>query len=358
MIKEGGRMRKGVLLVGLVSLVLLVQLVFVGNSFTQANQGGKGEKEAEQALQDFKEVMEGGKETKSFEESEKVYEEGARARNRLLKLGKLATPVLVRTIKAKKLNEHFRHYCISLLISIQDEKTIEPLIELYRDESETPGIRYGALYALGKIGRPRVLRVLLEALSNSESKIRRGVVHGIWALAGRKIVDLPVDEIVEIAKNDPNISIRATATAALKLGGEQAVLPLLELMNDEYDNIRLQACKALGLIEDRRAVEPLLARLNDKNAYERMAVILALGDIGDRRAVDTLIKILKERGPSNEPALNSGYAAKALAEIGDERAIEPLKRAIEDMEMWEQEVKKQTGESMYPDKWFTKMGSD
>lgn len=334
-------------------LFLLIMLFCLIAPSIHLTAEDKGEKEAEQALEDFQKVMEEGKETKSFEEAEKKYEEGTKARSRLLKLGKLATPVLVRAIKTKRFSEQFRGTCIDMLMLIQDKKSVKPLIEVYRDESELFGIRKEAIFSLGKIGGPEVLPVLLEGLEHKEAILRKGAISGIWGLVGREVVAFPVDAIVDRAKNDKNISIRAYATASLRMGGKQAVSSLLELMNDENERVRLQACQSLGLIGDRRAIEPLLARLNDREAYERMVTIEALGNIGDRRAVEPLIKILNERGPSNEPRTSAGYAAKALAEIGDERAIEPLKRAIEDMKMWEQEVKEQTGESMYPDKWFT-----
>jgi HEAT repeat protein len=335
-----------------VLLVVLVLLVFVGSSFAQVDEGEKGEEEAEQALQDFKEVME-DKETKSYEETAKKYEEGAKARNRLLGLGKLATPVLVRAIRTKKFSEQFRGTCIDILYKIGDENAIEPLIEVYRDETEISGIRKEAIYAVGKIGGPEVLPVLLEALENRESRIRKGAISGIWGLVGRGVVEFPVDAIVGIAKNDTSVSIRAYATASLRLGGEQAVLSLLELINDENERVRLQACQSLGLIGDNRAVGPLLAKLNaklnDKEYYEKHTAIIALGKIGDKRAVEPLIKILNERGPYGEPTTSASYAAKALAEIGDERAIEPLKRTIEDDIKWKQEI----GISPTPDKWFT-----
>lgn len=313
-------MRKAVLLVVLVGVV---SLVFVSNGFGQVDEGEKGEKEAEQALQDFKEVIE-GKETKPSEEAEKVLRDYGRARSRLLGLGKLATSVLVRAIKTKSFSEQFRGTCIDLLYKIGGERAIEALIEVARDESEIPRLRDEALYGLGKCGGSEVLPTLLKALNHKKTFMRRSAVDGIWALAGRKVVKLPVDELVNISKNDDNIRVRVGATAALRLGGKQAVPPLLESMNDENKYIRIQSCKSLGMIGDKRAVQPLIAKIDNSKKTERMAAIIALGDIGDRRAVEPLIEIL-----SVEDA-HSLVAAGSLAKIGDKRAIEPLKIAMEE----------------------------
>jgi len=310
-----------------VSLVLLVQLVFVGDSFAQAKEGGKGEKEAEQALQDFKKVIE-GKETKPSEEAEEVLRNYDRARGRLLGLGKLATPVLVRAIKTKRFAEQFRGTCIDLLSKIGGRRAIEALIEVSKDETEIPRLREEALWMLGRCGGPEVLDVFLEALKDTGLSVRRGGVLGIQWLAARKVAKFPVDAVVELAKNDEEIWVRGTAVVSLGLGGEKAVPALLELMNDEDRDIRLQACASLGRIGDTRAVEPLIAKLNaklnDREYYERHAAVIALGDIGDERAVEPLIKIL------NVEDADSRDAAEALAKIGDKRAIEALKIAIEE----------------------------
>jgi HEAT repeat protein len=318
-IPKGGIMRKAFLFV---VLVVLVSMVFVSDGFAQADEEEKGEKEAEQALQDFRKVIE-SKETKPPEKAEEVLRDYGRARSRLLGLGKLATPVLVRAIKTKSFSEQFRGTCIDLLKLIQDERSVKPLIEVYEDESEISRIRKEALSALGKVGGSEVLPVLLEALESKKTIVRKGGISGIWGLAGRKVGEFPVDAIVDIAKNDPEISIRAFATASLRRGGKEAVSPLLELMNDENKYVRIQSCKSLGMIGDKRAVQPLIAKLDNSKETERMAAIIALGDIGDKRAVEPLIKIL------NIEDADSRTAAKALAKIGDKRAIEPLKIAME-----------------------------
>ena len=306
-------------------LFLLIMLFCLITPSIHLTAEDKGEKEAEQALEDFQKLMEEGKETKSFEETEKKYEEGTKARSRLFKLGKSATPVLVRAIKTKEFSEDFRGACIDILYKIGDERAIEPLIELSRDETEIPRLRDEALYGLGAIGGPEVLDIFLEALKHSHSSIRRGGLDGIWGLVGRKVVEFPVDAVVDLAENDDDIWVRGEAVASLGLGGEKAVQPLLGLMNDEDRDIRLEAYSVLGIIGDERAVDPLIAILDDEHTYERSTAIIALGDIGDRRAVEALIKILQKATEES----GWRYAAEALAKIGDMKAIEPLKIAIE-----------------------------
>ena len=128
----------------IVLLALFVLLAFLAKNFAQENRNDKNmtEKEAEQALQDFREIMENDTETKYIEEFEKTYEEVAKARNRLLKLGKLATPVLIRAIKTKRFNEYFRGTCIDLLYKIGDKRAIEALEERLKKEKDKLVLRH------------------------------------------------------------------------------------------------------------------------------------------------------------------------------------------------------------------------
>lgn len=335
----------------IVLMALTISLAFLSPNLAQKNQSSESlqQKEAEQVLQGFKEVLESETEGIPPTESKEISEQAATARNRILKLGKIATPVLIKAIMMKNLSIDFRGMCIDMLICIQDERSIKPLSEIAGDKSETPGIRKEALLALGKIAGPDELHILIEALECKESIVKKGAISGIWGLAGRGIIEFPMDRVLSIAKSDSNSNLRAYAIASLRLGGEKVVPSLIELMNDQNERVRFQACQSLGLIGDNRAVEPLIAKIDDKGSYERMIVIEALGIMGDKTAVKPLINVLNERGPFDEPTTAALYAAKALAEIGDKTAVESLKRAIEDEIEW----KHKSNLSPIADKWLT-----
>ncbi len=50
-----------------------------------------------------------------------------------------------------------------------------------------------------------------------------------------------------------------------KLGDKRAVLPLIEALKDEDEDVRKEAAEALGELEDKRAVVPLIEALKDED---------------------------------------------------------------------------------------------
>lgn len=76
---------------------------------------------------------------------------------------------------------------------------------------------------------------------------------------------------------------------------EDAVDPLIILLNDEDDEVSKNAVEALGRIGDRRAVKPLIAALNGNRPIVRLYAILALGWIRDKQAEKLLRDLFVEK---------------------------------------------------------------
>lgn len=121
---------------------------------------------------------------------------------------------------------------------------------------------------------------------------------------------------------DPGVRHRA-AYALGQLQDEQAVMPLLDHLNDPDVNVRMGVIFALETIGDRRAVAPLIALLQDNVLIIRIRVIEALQTLGDSRAVEPIIECLVD--PDSDVRQ---HAAEALGELGDPRAVEPLIAAL------------------------------
>jgi HEAT repeat protein len=130
--------------------------------------------------------------------------------------------------------------------------------------------------------------------------------------------------------------IRYTAAAALGIvGGQPAVNPLINALNDNNIAVRHAAARALGEIRDIRAINPLIAALKDNTLIDhpfinelidtQEAPIWALKKIGEP-TIQPLISALKDN--------DNVYigAVKVLAEIGDKRAVEPLIAILENDE--------------------------
>ena len=90
---------------------------------------------------------------------------------------------------------------------------------------------------------------------------------------------------------------------------------------------RRQAAAALEILRDGRAVGPLLERLEDEVEEVRVNVVRALGALRDPRAIPALAEALRRDVPEVRVS-----AAQALWRIGDVAAIPALVAALEDPE--------------------------
>ena len=114
--------------------------------------------------------------------------------------------------------------------------------------------------------------------------------------------------------------VRSYAAQALEsMGSTQAVLPLIDALQDADSTVRRFAISSLGALRDARAVEPLIPFLNDVESDMRCAAAVALGDLRAAYSVEPLIAAL------NDPDRSVCSATIiALGKIGSRRAIEPL----------------------------------
>ena len=114
--------------------------------------------------------------------------------------------------------------------------------------------------------------------------------------------------------------MRSYAAQALEsMGDAQAVLPLINALQDADSTVRRFAISSLGALRDVRAVESLTPFLNDVEPDMRCAAAVALGDLRAVHSVEPLIAAL------NDPDRSVCSATIiALGKIGSRRAIEPL----------------------------------
>ena len=104
-----------------------------------------------------------------------------------------------------------------------------------------------------------------------------------------------------IPDTDHIMRIRVNITKVLaNTKDSQAVYPLLYCLNskDEHYKVKLSCAEALGKIGDRYAVLPLMNIVEDESessVYVKESAVSALGMIGDEKAVDSLVSILESK---------------------------------------------------------------
>jgi HEAT repeat protein len=167
------------------------------------------------------------------------------------------------------------------------EPAVLPLIQVLV-EGNPPG-QYSAARALGKIGDPRAVAPLMEALRHDSGRTYD--------------------------------CIEWYAAEALARIGEPALGPLLDALTDENAHVRRWSAAALGEMGEPLAVEPLLAALADPEREVQFRVLIALGQIGDWRAIGPLVKLMEDEAKEESVRM---HAVSALGRCVKGEVFEPL----------------------------------
>ena len=89
-----------------------------------------------------------------------------------------------------------------------------------------------------------------------------------------------------------------TAIPSIRLFGEEAVEPLIQLLSSKDPDARFGAARVLGDIGDRRAVPELVKILGDAEASVRYWAVDALGKLHASEAVQAIRKLVNDKYPS------------------------------------------------------------
>jgi HEAT repeat protein len=127
------------------------------------------------------------------------------------------------------------------------------------------------------------------------------------------------------ALEDPNHYVRREAAKSLgRLGDERAIPALINALKDDDRSGREGAAEGLADMKE-KALGPLIKSLKDPDWHVRMGVLISLRIIGDKRVISDIIEALKD-----ENRFVRREAVKSLGRIGDERMVVPLTEALKD----------------------------
>jgi HEAT repeat protein len=133
----------------------------------------------------------------------------------------------------------------------------------------------------------RIIRLLYD-LEDKSSSLRDDVAFLLRTL-GRKEITI----LINVLKHEDPIIRKNAAYILGNLRDPKTVEPLIEALNDENADVRGEVVRTLGAIRDERATEPLIKMLNDECRDIRGWSASALTKIGFS-AVDPLILALDE----------------------------------------------------------------
>ena len=161
---------------------------------------------------------------------------------------------------------------------------------------------------------------LLDVLTSGDDESREAAVQAL-----SRLDDASVKPLAELLIGSQDAESRWWAARALvEVGGEAAVGPLVQALDDAEPDVRACAALALGHIGAGSAAPALAAKLADDSAFVAGIAADALSMIGPP-AVEALVASLQA------PQANARLlAVRALGRIGDEQAVEPLCRLLDD----------------------------
>ena len=231
-----------------------------------------------------------------------------------------------------------RMHAAKLLGSIQSETAVPDLVRLLADPNSY--VKDTAIDALNRIGEPAVAP-LLEVLDTGARNlipdedagnlaaeyqyIASAYIDGLWMKKYRIGTLSAAIQALGLLKSEDGVASLIDALANEELQDEAlaalvemrgvAVLPMIDALKNETDEIRVKVADALGQIGDRRAIVPLIEAL-DSDPYKEVKALAAVG-LGNMRARGennrAVIALTNALSYDDTTATN---AAEALGKIG------------------------------------------
>jgi len=245
----------------------------------------------------------------------------------LAALGQRSAVAPLRRLAAEAEDAELRAHAAVALGAVRDGSAYPTLVALLSDE--VPAVRYFALDALRKLGRPEgAAPVSALSLGISERLARRSgaaLVEDALATAGALSLQvLALQALTELDASAGLEAFRAAAHPRRDLPRDSAAA--LRIAEGFY-RVRRAALYGLGYTGAEAAVDLLLgeAGVQDPDPRLRALAVRALGVLGFERGLPAVV------GALEDPAAEVRWtAASVLGRTGAPGAVEPLLRRLED----------------------------
>ncbi|MEW6103853.1 MAG: HEAT repeat domain-containing protein [bacterium] len=268
-------------------------------------------------------------------------------------VGKIEDEILRINIDALSANNKME--IVSILSKIKDERAIDSLIKLLKDQSWR--IKRLAANCLVEIGGSKVLSCLIELFKEKDWALRVICGEVLARLGQEKVIEFLIkaqsDETLAVSEeayislakiSSPlscdvfikalrhnNIKIRRIAATGLgKIGDNSAIKPLIRVLDDRDDIVRLQASYSLANIGKKYGIT---LSIEGKGLYIKEGIIRAIGIKKEEQHINFLIFSLND----NDFKIRR-EAIKSLKKIGKPEFIKPLIKMLADEKL---EVKRE-----------------
>jgi HEAT repeat protein len=278
-------------------------------------------------------------------------DEGRMAEEALIAAGKRATDAL---ILAMGTADHWmRKSVISILCRVGDPRSIACLVNALGDpggkirrmalhgilrlkpkpkalkellldaaESDNPRLRANATKILRSIDEAAALRVALGSLKDRDPKVRKAAVKSLAKIGG----SLSMNGLEHaLADEDRSVAIDA-AFALAEMGHRGATMLRVALKDDRAQTAR---CAAHGLVSigDPSGIDLLIDAFND-DEWDVWSTPWTLAKSGDKRAIEALADFVETSLHAENMSGKARLAGKALGSCAHQRALDVLKKMM------------------------------
>ncbi|MBU0754950.1 MAG: HEAT repeat domain-containing protein [Planctomycetes bacterium] len=141
---------------------------------------------------------------------------------------------------------------------------------------------------------PRAVQALLRSLESGDDAITQNALLGLAIL---EVPETPLDLILPLMTRHHNPDVRSNAALCIAsvVGPQQSdsVMPyVLPALRDDAPKVRNHAVSIILKLGDRSAINPLIELMDDRYEMIRVNAARALGEMGDLQACGALIKNL------------------------------------------------------------------
>lgn len=181
-------------------------------------------------------------------------------------------------------------------------------------------VRYWAATGIGKFGDEKAIDVILSHLKDENFQVRSELFWSLRRILGRdearysfkKLPDSAITNMAQAAKVD-DIKTQVNAIWAFEATTDKRVVPvLLDFLNANYDDVKIQAVWALENLKTNEGFEFLRAKLLEPSVKVKIETIKSLVRLGDTESVPAMV------GKLDDPDENVRiFALWALKEFKD-----------------------------------------
>ncbi|MCY7381494.1 MAG: HEAT repeat domain-containing protein [Microcoleus sp. CAN_BIN18] len=247
-------------------------------------------------------------------------------------------PTAIESLATLLLQEDSRQFATAALAQIRHADIIAPLLSVVGDSKV--GVRLAAIDALSSFCDSRIPPVLIEALKDPATAVRKEAVR---ALGVRAYLDGEFD-LVDLLKPllwDIRLEVCQSAAIALgRLKTDAAAYSLFELLRSSTTPVELQVetVRALSWMETATALaylqQTLIAEFDNTNFLICQEIVTVLGRWSKPELKATSAEIMIDFLASNHPGVESVKIKQSIAlglgQLGDIRALDVLIKLLAD----------------------------